>query len=76
MNVEKITNKTSKQLEFIGTVISKEGFGELTVIDSYKKGNNTLFSVNCSICSKDAMLFPEEEMLISKNNLLQGKHPC
>lgn len=76
MEAKKIINKSTKQLQFIGSTFHKEGFGVLTVTDSYKKGNNTLFSVHCSVCSCDQELFPENEMLISKNNLNQNKYPC
>lgn len=76
MEAKKILNKSAKQLQFIGSSFHKEGLGVLTVTDSYNKGNNTLFSVHCSVCSNDCELFPEKEMLISKNNLNQGKYPC
>lgn len=76
MKAVKITNKTKKQLQFLGSEFHKEGCGVLTVTDSYKKGDNTLFSTHCSVCSDDYELFPEEEMLISKNNLNQNKYPC
>lgn len=76
MEAKKILNKSAKQLHFIGNSFHKEGLGVLTVTDSYNKGNNTLFSVYCSVCSNDCELFPEKEMLISKNNLNQGKYPC
>lgn len=76
MEAKKIINKSAKQLQFIGSTFHKDGFGVLTVTDSYKKGGNTLFSVHCSVCSTDQELFPENEMLISKNNLKQNKYPC
>lgn len=73
---EKVINKSPDQLKFIGSKFNKNYKSILTVTDSYRKGNNTLFSVTCSKCSLDTELFPEHEMLISKSNLKQGKYPC
>lgn len=75
LEVKEIIEKTENQKNFIGTKI-EDGDKYLLVTNSYKKGNNVLFSVECSICSADTELFPEREMLISKNNLKQGKKPC
>lgn len=75
LEVNEITEKTENQRNFIRTKV-KFGDHFLLVTNSYKKGNNVLFSVECPICSTDSELFPETEMLISKNNLKQGKTPC
>lgn len=75
LKVIEIIEKTYSQRKFIGTKI-EDGRQYLLVTNCYKKGNNVLFSVECSVCSKDTELFPENEMLISKNNLKQGKKPC
>jgi hypothetical protein len=73
----RLIDKPSKvQSQFIGEVFNVEGKGTLKVTNVYKKNNNTLFSVECSVCSEDLELFPENEMLISKNNLKNGKYPC
>ena len=75
LKVKEIIEKTKEQLKFIGTKIENNS-EYLLVTNSYKKGENVLFSVECSSCSKDTELFPESEVLISKNNLKQGKKPC
>lgn len=75
MNINEIIDKTKNQKDFIGFV-TQDDKNVLIVTNAYKKGDNTVFSVECSVCSKDKELFPEKEMLISKNNLKKGKKPC
>ena len=69
---------TKNQQEFIGTTFYVERTGAtltVTGVVGKTKSGNALFSVDCSECSKDHILFPDPVFSITKNHL-QNKEGC
>ncbi|AGG57814.1 hypothetical protein VPBG_00042 [Vibrio phage helene 12B3] len=68
---------TKGQREFVGSTFEVEKTGAILTVTgvSGKSGMIALFSVECSICSKDVELFPEG-ISSSKGSLSRGKIPC
>ena len=68
---------TEYQKKFIGTKFPTPKGGIITVIgvDDNDSNVNVKFIVECSICSKDKELFPDN-LLITKSHLIGGSCPC
>ncbi|EOW9283502.1 TPA: hypothetical protein PX772_002836 [Vibrio cholerae] len=68
---------TRLQREFIGTTFNTDKGSTLTVVDvSHKSGSNAVFTLTCSICSKDKELFPDGSIKSRKADLEKGAVPC
>ncbi|AGH32043.1 endonuclease [Vibrio phage PWH3a-P1] len=67
---------TKSQREFVGTQFPTPKGGVLTVTGvKGKQGNITVFGLECSVCSKDIELFPDN-FSSTKNGLVKGQIPC
>lgn len=74
---------TRIQREFVGSEFPTPKGGTLTITGVVENKERTInrkkrqcyFSVECSLCSKDTELFPEE-FISTKDNLVRGKIPC
>ena len=58
------------------TLPVKLGVGRLSVLSVIGKGNKRRFTVECSICSRDQILFPSGTFKSSKSNIVRGYAPC
>ena len=66
---------TSKVDHFIGSTFNTPKGGVLLVVGKERLNKRTKYIVECSICSKDRELFPEN-FKIAKDHLLGGRVPC
>ena len=69
---------TKAQREFVGTTFNTEKCSVLTVtgVSGKDRKGRAIFSVGCSVCSKDTELFSDSSTVSSKSHLLSGKVPC
>ncbi|HAS2514412.1 TPA: hypothetical protein LNG45_003469 [Vibrio cholerae] len=69
---------TRLQREFIGEQFHTPKGGTLTVtgVSPIKQGRGALFTVECSVCSADAELWPSGSIIASKGHLIKGVVPC
>ena len=69
---------TKNQKDFVGTHFPTPKGGTLTVVGVRGKDNKgaAIFTLECSICSKDAEVWPYGSINSVKSNLLQSKSPC
>lgn len=68
---------TKCQRDFVGTQFQTPKGGVLTVtgVAGKDRNRNTVFSLECSVCSKDTELFPDGFINV-KGDLVRGKVPC
>lgn len=68
---------TRLQREFVGTTFLTPKGSTLTVIGvSGKQGRLVLFTLECSMCSKDKELWPYGSITSQKCSLVRGSIPC
>ncbi|WNO47268.1 hypothetical protein [Vibrio phage vB_VibM_10AMN] len=68
---------TKGQREFIGTQFETDNGSTLTVTDvSHKQGSSAVFTLECSVCSRDKELFPYGSITSTKSGLVRGRVPC
>lgn len=68
---------TRLQREFVGEQFPTPKGGFLTVTGvAGKRGGHAVFSLGCSVCSKDEELFPEGSITSVKGSLIKGSVPC
>lgn len=69
---------TKSMREFIGTQVTTDKGGVLTVtgVVGRNSSGNAIFSLECSVCSKDEELFPAGSITSVKGGLVNGQVPC
>lgn len=68
---------TKGQREFVGTTFPTDKGSVLTVTGlSHKQGSHAMFSLECSVCSKNTGLWPDGSITGVKSHLVNGAIPC
>lgn len=62
--------------EFIGRVFGKKDQLKVLSWDGARRKGNKLYTVQCSICTKDPEMFGDAKYLVPKGHLERGTYPC